>query len=163
MRGISHVIVDEIHERDINVRRKIPNYYLYLNADKYVIYRRMTFTIKKLFMYNKFCKMGAPAVFVLRLTFCWCCWGTWYMRTHSWGSFWCLPRWTRLCSPSTLGTVRWWRCMDAHTLSRVRKLTLGTECFHRGSVRVHWQTELQVWIEELLQVKLVYQLGHYTL
>lgn len=24
MRGISHVIVDEIHERDINVRRNIP-------------------------------------------------------------------------------------------------------------------------------------------
>lgn len=128
MRGISHVIVDEIHERDINVRWKIPNYYLYLNADKYLFYRRMTFTIKKLFMYNKFCKMGAPAVFVLRLTFCWCCWGTWYMRTHSWGSFWCLPRWTRLCSPSTLGTVRWWRCMDAHTLSRVR---ISLKCRNR--------------------------------
>lgn len=41
--------------------------------------------------------------------------------------------------------------------------SIGTECFHRGSVRVHWQTELQVWIEELLQVKLVYQLGHYTI
>lgn len=128
MRGISHVIVDEIHERDINVRRKIPNYYFYLNADKYLIYRRMTFTIKKLFMYNKFCKMGAPAVFVLRLTFCWCCWGTWYMPTHSWGSFWCLPRWTQLYSPSTLGTVRWWRCMDAHTLSRVR---ISLKCRNR--------------------------------
>lgn len=54
MRGIFYVIVDEIYERDINVRRKILNYYLYLNVDKYFIYRRMIFIIKKLFMYNKF-------------------------------------------------------------------------------------------------------------
>lgn len=52
MRGIFYVIVDEIYERDINVRRKILNYYLYLNVDKYFIYRRMIFIIKKLFMYN---------------------------------------------------------------------------------------------------------------
>lgn len=52
MRGIFYVIVDEIYERDINVRRKILNYYFYLNVDKYFIYRRMIFIIKKLFMYN---------------------------------------------------------------------------------------------------------------
>lgn len=31
MRGISHVIVDEIHERDINVRRNIQNYFFYIS------------------------------------------------------------------------------------------------------------------------------------
>lgn len=29
-----------------------------------------------------------------------------------------------------------------------------TECFCQGSVRVHLQTELQVWIDELLRIKL---------
>lgn len=120
MRGIFYVIVDEIYERDINVRRKILNYYFYLNVDKYFIYRRMIFIIKKLFMYNKFCKMGVFVVFVFRLIFCWCCWGIWYMFIYSWGLFWCLLRWIRFYLSSILGIVRWWRCMDVYILFRVR-------------------------------------------
>lgn len=125
MRGISHVIVDEIHERDINVRRNIPICFLiYISS---LMQINIPFTEEwhlqlQIFFYAQLILNEAPAVFVDRLTSCWCCWETWYTHTHSWGSFWCLPRWTRICSPSTLGTVRWWRCMDAHILYKVRQL-----------------------------------------
>lgn len=119
MRGISHVIVDEIHERDINVRR---NFYISSLMQINIPFTEEWHLQLQIFFYAQLILNEAPAVFVDRLTFCWCCWETWYTHTHSWGSFWCLPRWTRICSPSTSGTVRWWRCMDAHILYKVRQL-----------------------------------------
>lgn len=119
MRGISHVIVDEIHERDINVRR---NFYISSLMQINIPFTEEWHLQLQIFFYAQLILNEAPAVFVDRLTSCWCCWETWYTHTHSWGSFWCLPRWTRICSPSTSGTVRWWRCMDAHILYKVRQL-----------------------------------------
>lgn len=147
MRGISHVIVDEIHERDINVRC-VPFYFVpYRTVSFLSLWLNIGLHLNSisLQMQTVHVVSGAWALFLLamlvhadfaagfRPTSCWCCWETWWMLTPSWGSSSCQPLWTPRCSPSTLGTVRWSRCTDAPTRSRVRTDNSSSRCWKQNT------------------------------